>query len=156
MDIRRAVAADAPALTALALRAKQYWGYSPAQMEAWREDLRISADMLLGMPGYVLEAGQQIVGFYLLRIDAATVAPACELDHLWLAPEHMRQGHGRALLAHASDTARQLGCNQLTIDADPYALSFYLACGARRVGQVAAPIEGQPGRMRPQLLLGLT
>lgn len=158
MDIRRAVAADAPILTLLSMRAKQYWGYSQAQMAAWREDLRISAGMLASMPTYLIDAGPQIAGFYLLRLAAGSAAPAapCELDHLWVAPEHMRQGHGRALLAHAGDTARQLGCRQLAIDADPYALGFYLACGARRVGQVAAPIEGQPDRVRPQLLLTLT
>ena len=45
------------------------------------------------------------------------------------------------------------GVANLAIDADPNAEAFYLANGARRVGEDAAPIEGLPGRTRPQLLL---
>jgi len=45
----------------------------------------------------------------------------------------------------------------VTVDADPNAESFYLACGADRCGEVPAPIRGEPGRVRPQLafVLGL-
>ena len=43
----------------------------------------------------------------------------------------------------------------LHIDADPNAVAFYLACGAVRVGEVAAAIEGEAGRVRPQLRLGV-
>jgi hypothetical protein len=39
------------------------------------------------------------------------------------------------------------------IDADPHAEAFYRACGALRIGGVAAPIDGQPQRVRPQLVL---
>jgi hypothetical protein len=45
------------------------------------------------------------------------------------------------------------GGNALAIDADPNAEAFYLAKGARRIGEIAAPIEGHPDRVRPQMLL---
>jgi hypothetical protein len=38
----------------------------------------------------------------------------------------------------------------LRVDADPHAERFYLACGAVSIGTVAAPIAGQPDRVRPQ------
>jgi hypothetical protein len=40
-----------------------------------------------------------------------------------------------------------------TIDSDPNAEPFYLACGAERTGAIPAPIAGQPARVRPQLVV---
>jgi molybdenum cofactor cytidylyltransferase len=63
----------------------------------------------------------------------------------------MHRGIGRALLAHALATAARGGAAEVIVDADPNAESFYLECGAIRRGEVAAPIAGQPNRVRPQL-----
>jgi len=78
------------------------------------------------------------------------------MRNLWVAPEHMRQGFGRALLFHALQTAALGGASFIHIDADPNAESFYVACGAARIGEVPAPIAGQPNRIRPQLMLAVT
>lgn len=64
-------------------------------------------------------------------------------------------GIGSALLGDAAARAAATGAHVLAIDADPNAESFYLANGARRVGEIAAPIEGHPDRVRPQMLLDL-
>ena len=64
-----------------------------------------------------------------------------------------RHGIGRALLAHAVNTARFAGASSIIIDADPNAEPFYVACGAVRRGIVAAPVVGDPARVRPQLSL---
>ena len=64
------------------------------------------------------------------------------MRNLWVAPEHMRQGFGRALLFHALQTAALGGASFIHIDADPNAESFYVACGATRIGEVPAAIEG--------------
>ncbi len=93
-----------------------------------------------------------MVGFYLLIPGANAWA----LEHLWVAPKFARRGIGRALLAHAVSAARHAGATAFVIDADPNAERFYVACGAVREGAVAAPIEGDPARIRPQLLLRLT
>lgn len=45
---------------------------------------------------------------------------------------------------------------RITIDADPNAEAFYLACGVIRVGHVAAPIFADPSRVRPQLSLPIS
>jgi len=58
---------------------------------------------------------------------------------------------GRELLNHALARAAQGGASEVTVDADPNAESFYLACGGTRRGEVPAPIPGQPERVRPQL-----
>ena len=43
---RRANEADAPALTALVLRAKAHWGYPQEWMDAWRAELTVTSDSL--------------------------------------------------------------------------------------------------------------
>ena len=149
MRIRRASPTEATALSTLALSAKQYWGYSPEDIERWRPLLGISADDIATKPTFVAELENAVVGFYSLDPAART----CELDHLWVSPHLARHGIGRALLAHAVNTARFAGASSIIIDADPNAEPFYVACGAVRRGIVAAPVVGDPARVRPQLSL---
>jgi len=92
---------------------------------------------------------REVAGFYLV----VPREPSWELEHLWVAPQFARRGIGRALLAHAVSTARACGASAVLIDADPNAEAFYLACGAARVGTVAAPIANDRARVRPQLAL---
>ena len=138
MQIRRAVAGDAEELSTLALRAKAHWGYAEAQLEAWRPSLEVSAASVLAHPTFVGELNGRVVGFYSL----VPAASAWELDNLWVAPEHMRHGLGRALITHALQTAAVGGASCVVVDADPNAEPFYVACGTKRLGEVAAPIAG--------------
>jgi GNAT superfamily N-acetyltransferase len=151
MRIRRAQESEASALSALALDAKRQWGYAPQDIARWRPQLAISARDISSKPTFVAEIDDQIAGYYLL----APVAPGRPwgLDHLWVAPRYWRRGIGRALLTHATDTARRGGAAALAIDADPHAEPFYVACGAVRRRVVPAPIAGSPERVRPQLSL---
>ena len=149
MHIRRAVAEDCDALTTLALRAKAHWGYAEAQIENWRALLTISRATLAVRSIFVGEVDGTVVGFHSLVPGSGP----WHLDDLWVAPEHMRRGFGRALILHAWETAVAGGANCLLIDAEPNAEPFYIACGAARFGAVPAPIEGQPARVRPQLKL---
>jgi GNAT superfamily N-acetyltransferase len=149
MQIRRAVAEECETLSALALRAKGHWGYTARQLEIWRPSLTISGEAVAAHPTFVAQIDMEIAGFYSLLGSQAR----WELDNLWVAPERVRQGVGRTLVAHALETAAAGGADQLYIDADPHAEAFYRACGALRIGAVAAPIEGEPSRVRPQLVL---
>jgi ribosomal protein S18 acetylase RimI-like enzyme len=152
MIIRPAVAAEAPDLSSLAMRAKAHWGYSPEVLEGWRAELAISDAQIRERPTFVAVVNGEAVGFYSLR----PFPGSWELDNLWVRPEDMHRGVGRALLAHALATAASGGASEVTVDSDPNAESFYLACGARRRGAVAAPITGHPERVRPQLAFVLT
>lgn len=137
---------EAAALSALAFAAKAHWGYPGAVMEAWRDELRITHEVLR-RPHGVACVGARVAGFY-------TLAPAprdWELDNLWVDPGFMERGIGRVLLGHALAAARAGGARRLRIDSDPHAERFYLACGARPTGVVPAPIPGDPARVRPQL-----
>ena len=75
-----------------------------------------------------------------------------ELEHFWVDPAHMGRGVGRALLEHAIATSRRLGATAIDISSDPNAEEFYLRFGACRVGEVSAPVDGQP-RSLPRLEL---
>ena len=149
MQIRRARASEASVLSALAVLSKQYWGYSPQDIERWRPLLVVSSQDIASKPTFVAELENEIVGFYLL----APKPQAWELDHLWVSPTFARRGIGRALLRHAAGLARLAGVSAITIDADPNAEPFYLACGASRQSALAAPTTGNPERVRPQLTL---
>ena len=146
MNIRPALEHEAEALSALALKAKAYWGYSTDTIESWRHDLSVSSETIASRPTFVATVGDEIAGFYSL----VPSTQSWKLDHLWVLPQFMDRGIGRALVAHALETALRGGASSVTVDADPNAESFYLACGADRSGEVPAPIPGQPKRVRPQ------
>ncbi|SPC14000.1 GNAT family N-acetyltransferase [Cupriavidus taiwanensis] len=151
MNIRRGLETDASILTAIAFQAKAHWPYTAAQLEAWREDLTIPGAYVAQTFTYVAEINGRIAGFCTVRAtDAMSGWP---LEHLWVVPDYMGRGIGRALLQHASGLAAATGVKQLTIDAEPYAEPFYIACGARRIGVIDAPLDGNPSRQRPQMLL---
>ena len=152
MHVRRAISEDAKELSTLALTAKAYWGYADAQLEEWRPSLEVSAESILSRPIFVGELSGRIVCFYSLVPSAS----AWELDNLWVAPEHIRRGLGRALISHALQTAADAGATSIIVDADPNSEAFYVACGAKRTGEIAAPIAGHPSRVRPQLMFAIT
>ena len=147
MNIRPAQGHEAEALSALALKAKANWGYPADTIESWKQELTISAQAIVTRPTCVAVIGDEIVGFYSLSPSR----DAWKLDHLWVLPRFMDRGIGRTLVAHALETAARGGASSVTVDADPNAESFYLACGGVRCGEVPAPIPGEPGRVRPQL-----
>ena len=149
LTLRAARADEHAALTALARRAKAHWGYSADALARWHDALTVTRASIESLPTAVAERDGAVVGFFQLRLDE----PDAALEHLWVQPEQIGHGIGRALLQRALGDARAAGHGRLCIDADPHAEAFYRACGAVRVGEVAAPIEGQRQRVRPQMVL---
>lgn len=151
MLIRAADVTDEAKLACISLAAKAVWGYSATQLSAWREDLSPAVASMLSRPTFVAEIGGEAAGYYQLVVRERNA----DLEHLWVHPACMRQGIGRALVAHALEFAAAHGIDVLLIDSDPNAESFYLACGATRAGLSPAPIDGQPERFRPQMVLSV-
>jgi len=149
--IRAALASEAQALSALAMRAKAHWGYAPDVLDGWRAELAITPPAIRDRPTFVASIEGMVVGFHSLRPSPT----AWELDNLWVLPEFMHRGMGRALLVHALETAARGGAAEVLVDADPNAERFYLDAGAVRRGAIPAPIPGEPGRVRPQLAFNL-
>jgi len=140
MQIARAEISQAPALSAIAWTAKAHWGYPAHWMEQWRELLTITPDFVAQHETFVAHLAGEAIGFYALVETPDSIS----LDHLWVLPERIGQGIGRALFKHAAGRAAARGASRLTIESDPQAEPFYLHLGARRVGAVPSEIDGQP------------
>ncbi|MEZ4702524.1 MAG: GNAT family N-acetyltransferase [Rhodothermales bacterium] len=136
-------------LNRIARAAKAHWGYAEELLDAWQDDLTVDPGTLADRPVFVAEDAAGPAGF----IQVATDTTPWEIWALWVSPDRMRRGIGRALVEQACRFARDAGIAELGIDADPNAEAFYRAMGARRVGSVPAPIAGEPDRARPQLVL---
>jgi GNAT superfamily N-acetyltransferase len=136
---------EARILSELALRSKGYWGYDQAFLDACRAELTLTPEDVLAHRVTVAERNGQVIGFYAL----AGTPPVGILEDLFVEPEHIGTGAGRALWSHAMLTAGTLGFERITLEADPGAEPFYLAMGARRCGSV--PSGSIPGRVLPVL-----
>ncbi|MCU1359689.1 MAG: uracil-DNA glycosylase [Ilumatobacteraceae bacterium] len=74
---------------------------------------------------------ERIVGFATIR----QVGRVVELDDLFVHPDWMRQGVGRALIDDARASTRCLGVDRIEVTANGHALDFYLAAGFVVEGQ---------------------
>jgi ribosomal protein S18 acetylase RimI-like enzyme len=139
VEIRRARAADAPALTRLAHAAKRYWRYPEELMLQWKDALTVSEDFIDAYPVHCAVDGDEIVGFYAFCGSGETR----ELEHFWVAPDRVAAGIGTRLFEHALLTLRGTGGRALRIASDPNAEGFYRRMGAKRIGDEPSVPEGR-------------
>ena len=139
MQIVRAHPRDAATLTNIAIEAKRHWGYSEKWMASWREVLTIRSEQIEVDEVYCATDVGEIMGFYALHRDRDIL----RLEHLWVLPQRMRRGVGRALFEHSVERTRALGFRSLHIESDPNAEGFYQHMGARRVGMNMTQLDGQ-------------
>lgn len=149
MAIRRASTSEVETLDRIALAAKAHWGYAAQDLARWAPDLHTPPETIAAWPTFVADSNGAVVGFTQL----CPTSDPWELVSLWVHPQHMGHGIGRQLLRQAVATALSSGQGRIHIDADPHALGFYVACGARQVATVPAPSSTEPDRVRPQLEL---
>jgi ribosomal protein S18 acetylase RimI-like enzyme len=147
---RIARADEAGLLSQVAIRSKGHWGYDQDFLDACRAELTFRAEDVAGRRIVVAESAAGVLGFY--SIDGQP--PRGELGNLWVVPEAIGTGLGRRLWQHAVGTARKAGFASLRIEADPNALGFYQAMGAKQIGK--APSGSIPGRTVPLLLFELS
>lgn len=140
--IRPALAEEAEAISALALRSKAHWAYPPEQMSVFREELTLSATDVVARRAHVFEEDGEIRGFYTL-VARGDGHGDVELDHLFVDPRRMGRGMGSALFEHACSTAQKAGFHRMVIRSDPNAAGFYSARGARLEGYVSSSIPGR-------------
>jgi N-acetylglutamate synthase-like GNAT family acetyltransferase len=144
--IRRATADDADALSDLAHRAKAHWGYPATWMREWDAQLTIIPGYLEMHDVWVSEENGAIVGMCALedRKDH------WNMEHVWVDPAAHGRGVGRALVMHALEEARRQHAGVVELLSDPYASGFYERLGARRAGEVPAPMPGAKDRTLPR------
>lgn len=133
VKIRVARAAEAARLSELALLSKAHWGYDVAFIESCRDELTVEASRLddAGTLCFVAEGRGEPLGFYTLE---RLSDDDCELEALFVEPDSIGTGVGRALMQHAIDRAQALGFSRMLIQGDPHASGFYAAAGGRQIG----------------------
>jgi GNAT superfamily N-acetyltransferase len=113
--LRAARTDEAALLSDLALRPKGYWGYDHAFLDACRAELTLAPEDVKAQRVTVADRDGRVVGFYAL----AGAPPEGTLEDLFVEPDHIGSGVGRALWEHAIDAARALGFARITLEADP-------------------------------------
>lgn len=149
MLVRAALADEAAILSELAIRSKAYWGYDKAFMDACRDELTLSPEEITARRVKVAEQTGRVVGFATLEGNP----PQGTLGMLFIDPDHIGKGIGRTLFTHMVATARNLGFQRLTIEADPNAEPFYLSMGANHIG--STPSGSIPARTLPLLTFSI-
>jgi len=140
LTIEKVQSTDAQVLTDLTFRSKAYWNYSPEQMEAWRDELRITMEYLAESTAFKLFADEELVGYYAYR----TVAPGTvKLDNLFVEPAFIGRGFGNYLLNDFMMRVEGDGFKKVVLDADPNSEAFYLSYGFRTVGKLKTTIVGR-------------
>jgi ribosomal protein S18 acetylase RimI-like enzyme len=129
---------DAATLTDIAFAAKRHWGYPEKWIKHWRAMLTIQPQFVVSCETYAAKVGDRLVGFYALVPEGSQM----DLMHLWVQPEFMGRGIGRALLMHGMVRAKNLGFKEMEIKSDPNAEGFYRPMGARRVGTNSGILYG--------------
>ena len=147
LRILRADPGQAEPLSRISVLAKSHWGYAEDIIASWLPELTITPESITTHPTFTALLNQVTIGFYQLDLPG----PRSTLGHLWVLPDYMGRGVGRALLQHAMKHAGET----LLIDSDPYAEAFYIACGATRVATIPAAIDGNPDRFLPRMELRL-
>ncbi len=129
----------AEALTRISFAAKRHWGYPESWIERWQQTLTVTPEFVRLNEVHAAMLDKEIGGFYALVGEGREIA----LEHLWVLPERMGAGVGRALFDHAVRRAASKDAEILSIESDPNAEGFYRRMGARRVGEISYPIDGQ-------------
>jgi N-acetylglutamate synthase-like GNAT family acetyltransferase len=151
LEIRIAQPEEADLLTQIAHAAKRHWGYPENWIEEWKADLTIIPEFIANHEVFVAIVNDAIAGCCALVVSG----PVAEIEHMWIKPEHMGSGVGRALFEHAQGRARELHISVLELSADPNAEGFYERMGAKRIGDVPASMNDEEARVLPRMRINL-
>ncbi|WP_425833682.1 GNAT family N-acetyltransferase [Streptomyces fractus] len=140
---------EAARLSALALRSKAHWGYDEAFMAACVDELTLHPSEVVRRRTTVAEDPETARLLGLATLEGAP--PTGELGLMFVDPDAMGLGVGRLLFEHVRDTAREARFGTVSWAADPNAVPFYEAMGARHAGVI--PSGSIPGRVLPLMEL---
>lgn len=143
LQVLRATPEQADELSRIAQAAKAHWGYPQRWLEIWTSQLTFSPEYFEQNDGWVAVVEQRPIGFYTLQEENGN---AC-IENLWVLPEFIGKGIGKALFLHAVELARQRGYDILQLEADPNAVGFYKKMGMYQISESQYELEGQPRRL---------
>lgn len=148
--IRRVLPDEAEVLSHIALSAKSHWGYPKRWIELWTPLLTFSPEYFAENEGWAAVIDNKPVAFYTLQEKHGNAW----IEDLWVLPEYIGQGVGRQLFLDALSRARQMGYENLQLEADPNAVGFYEKMGMHKIGERYSEVDGQP-RLLPIMEMSL-
>jgi N-acetylglutamate synthase-like GNAT family acetyltransferase len=129
IEIRDAALDEIPHLEALQLRASLVAPDYREALAAHPEVIHLPATDVSEQRTRVAMVEGRVVGFSVVRPVHGT---ACELDGLFVEPDLMRTGIGRALIDDVVDRARTNVVGRIDVIANPTAVDFYTKLGFER------------------------
>jgi ribosomal protein S18 acetylase RimI-like enzyme len=149
-SIQRVRPEQATELSAIAFAAKAHWGYPRRWMDMWKPQLTFSPHYFEEYESWVAVEDARPIGFYTLEERNSNAW----LENLWVLPEYIGKGVGKALFMHAVERSRQRGYTLFQLEADPNAIGFYERMGMYKIRERQYEIDGQP-RILPTMELPL-
>lgn len=147
MRIRDANAGEAPVLEALQRRSSDVWEQYRRQLAAHPEAIELPASFIdSGWVRVAIADDDTAIGF---SVVIPSQNGACELDGLFVEPDRMHSGVGRALVEDAVARASTTGGACLEVTAGP-AQPFYERVGFAVIGYAQTRF-GPAVRMRYEL-----
>jgi N-acetylglutamate synthase-like GNAT family acetyltransferase len=129
IGVRDAGLREIPQLEALQLRASLVAPDYREALAAHPEVIHLPATDVSERRTRVAMVDGRVAGFSVVR---PVQANACELDGLFVEPDLMRTGIGRALIADVVERARTRGVRRIDVIANPTAVDFYSKLGFER------------------------
>ncbi len=115
-----------------------------AHVAPWTEGIFRDC-MRVGYRCEVLQAGDALIGYLVMSVQAGEA----HLFNLCIDPAHQGQGHGRRLLAHALQLARDGGAETIFLEVRPsneVAIALYHGMAFQQVGVRKDYYPGPRGR----------
>jgi GNAT superfamily N-acetyltransferase len=128
--IRDATLDEAPVLEDLQRRSSLVWEEYRAQLTAHPDAISLPVSLIRDATVRVACGSDRILGFS-VTVPNPGRDGADELDGLFVEPDAMRGGVGRALIADLVAHAERRGSSAIEVTANPRALDFYRAVGFR-------------------------
>ena len=107
IEIRRAHPEEADTLTEIAHAAKRHWKYPESWIQQWQTDLTISGEFIRTHEVFAATINGAVVGCCALVVTDSLA----EIEHMWIRPEQMGSGVGRALFEYVRARAVERGAN---------------------------------------------
>jgi GNAT superfamily N-acetyltransferase len=142
VKIRRATPGDLPILSAIFRRASWSNEGDRALLTDHPEFLELGDTAVREGRTQLAVVGGRPVGF----VTLLETSSAAEVEDLFVDPDFMRQGIGRALVDAIAAVAAEGGWRQIEVDANPHAQEFYAKAGFVPAGPAALE-HGEGTRM---------
>jgi len=147
LRIRDATATEAPVLEALQRRSSDVWEEYREQLAAHPDAIELAQAFIdKGWVRVAVDVEETPVG---ISVVVSTSGPVHELDGLFVDPDQMSSGVGRAVVEDAASRASNQGAEALEVTAGP-AQAFYERVGFNLIGPAQTRF-GPAVRMRRDL-----